>query len=195
MPKQTTFLTILGFFLLAAPVEARDIAIIVNQDLNLETLSMDDVKKIYLGGMQFIEEKRPKPIDQNENEEIRKVFLQEVLQMSKSDYTKYWLHLVFQGGSNVPILKENSTAVIQTVRQLKEGIGYIWADEALEVQGIKIVLTIDRKKRKREVRLKTQAHRLPAPFLRTASFPEEIPKSASNLNEFSTISSSPTPPY
>lgn len=140
---RSLFLMIL-LFLWAARAEARDIAVIVNHDLNIESLSLEDVRRIYLGELKFLGEKRPKPVDQDENEEIRQVFLQKVLRMSKPDYTKYWLHLVFQGGSSVPILKLNSAAVIETVRELKGGIGYVWADEALEVKGIRIALIIDR---------------------------------------------------
>lgn len=135
---------ILTLLLWAARTEARDIAVIVNHDLNIESLSLEEVRRIYLGEIQFLGEKRPKPVDQDENEEIRQVFLREVLRMSKPDYTKYWLHLVFQGGSNVPILRPNSAAVVETVRHLKGGIGYIWADEASDVKGIKIALIIDR---------------------------------------------------
>ena len=151
MSKRSVFLTLFTFFLWATRSEARDIAIIVHHDLNIESLSLEDVRKIYLGGTQFIEEKRLKPVDQNESEEIRPIFLQEVLRMSKSDYTKFWLHLVLQGGSNVPILRENSAAVVETIRRLKGAIGYVWADEALEVKGMKVALIIDRKPKKQKL--------------------------------------------
>lgn len=151
MSKRSVFLAIFIFFLWTTGGEARNIAIIVNPDLNIESFSLEEVRKIYLGGTQFIEEKRPKPVDQNENEEIRQVFLQEVLRMSKSDYTKYWLHLVFQGGANVPILRENSAAVIESVRQLKGAIGYVWADEASEAKGIKVALIINREAKKQRL--------------------------------------------
>ncbi|MBI1823547.1 MAG: hypothetical protein HYR80_05490, partial [Nitrospirae bacterium] len=79
----------------AAPVRAEDIAIIVNGQVDITSISLDDVREIYRGKIQFLAGKRLKPIDQAENQEIRKVFLGEILRMSKSEYTKHWMHLVF----------------------------------------------------------------------------------------------------
>jgi hypothetical protein len=62
--------------------------------------------------------------------------------MSQASYLKHWIHRIFQEGIDAPILRENSSAVVETVRGSEEAIGYVWADEALNARGIKIVLTL-----------------------------------------------------
>lgn len=125
-----------------ARANAEDLVIIVNSGLGTNAVSLDDVREIYRGKIQFLAGKRLKPIDQSEDQEIRKIFLNDVLRLSKSDYTKHWMHLVFLEGTNAPVLRDDSATVIQTVKENEGAIGYVWASEAANVKGIKGVLTI-----------------------------------------------------
>lgn len=125
-----------------AQARAEDIAMIVNTGLDVRTITLDDVREIYRGKIQFLGGKRLKPIDQSESQEIRKAFLAEVLRLSKSDYTKHWMHLVFLEGTNAPVLRDDGATVIQTVRDTEGAIGYVWASEAANAKGIKTILTI-----------------------------------------------------
>jgi ABC-type phosphate transport system substrate-binding protein len=125
-----------------AQASAEDIAVIVNARLDVNAISLDDVREVYRGKIQFLSGKRLKPIDQSENQEIRKAFLTEVLRLSKSDYTKHWMHLVFLEGTNAPVLRDDSTGVIQAVQESEGGIGYVWASEAANAKGVKTILII-----------------------------------------------------
>ncbi len=125
-----------------AQSNAEDMVVIVNSRLDVNSISLDDVRDIYQGKTQFLAGKRLKPIDQSEDQEIRKVFLADVLRLSKSDYTKHWMHLVFLEGTNAPVLRDDSAAVVQTVKETEGAIGYVWASEAANAKGIKMVLTI-----------------------------------------------------
>lgn len=126
----------------AAPVMAEEIAIIVNSRVDINSISPEDVREIYRGKIQFLAGKRLKPIDQSEDQEIRKVFLNGILQMSKSDYTRHWMHLVFLEGTNAPVLRDDSTAVIQAVRESEGAIGYVWSSEAANAKGVKVIQTL-----------------------------------------------------
>lgn len=126
----------------AVSTEAREIAVIINARSPINSLSLEEVKGIYLGEIRLLGGKRLKPIDQQENQEIRQAFLKQVLGMSQASYLKHWIHRIFQDGIDAPILRGDSAAVIETVRESEEAIGYIWADEALSARGIKIVLTL-----------------------------------------------------
>lgn len=142
MLKRILFVMVSSLLFLAAPAGAEDISIIVHPDLNIDSLSVKEVNAIYLGETEFLGKKRVKPIDQRENQEIRKIFLKDVLHISKTDYTRRWTHLIFMGGTTGPILKENSQEVIQLVQTLEGAIGYVWADEAAKAAGVKTVLTL-----------------------------------------------------
>lgn len=142
MFKSTLLLIISVSLFWTARAGAEDIAIIVNSDLNVSTLTADEAREVYRGKIQFLGGKRLRPIDQSESQEIRKAFLTEVLRLSKSDYTKHWMHLVFLEGTNAPVLRDNSAAVIQAVRDSEGAIGYVWASEAANAKGIKTILTV-----------------------------------------------------
>ncbi|TAK09696.1 MAG: hypothetical protein EPO39_01825 [Candidatus Manganitrophaceae bacterium] len=140
--RKSIFLIISVILFWTAQARAEDIVIIVNSNLNVSSISLDDVREVYRGKIQFLAGKRLKPIDQSEDQEIRKDFLTEVLRLSKSDYTKHWMHLVFLEGTNAPVLRDDSATVIQTVKESEGAIGYVWASEAVNAKGIKTILTI-----------------------------------------------------
>lgn len=142
MLKRIFFLIVSSLLLSAARAGAEDISIIVHPDLEIDSLSLKEVNAIYLGEIEFLGKKRVKPIDQKESQEIRKVFLKDVLHISKTDYTRRWTHLIFMGGTTGPMLKENSQEVIRTVQTLEGAIGYVWANEAAKAAGVKTVLTL-----------------------------------------------------
>jgi ABC-type phosphate transport system substrate-binding protein len=142
MSKLNFLLFVLTFLIGAVSAETREIAIIINTRSPINSLSLEEVKGIYLGEIRLIRGRRFKPIDQHENKEIRQAFLKHVLEMSQASYLKHWIHRIFQEGIDAPILRENSSAVIETVRGSEEAIGYVWADDALDAGGIKIVLTL-----------------------------------------------------
>jgi ABC-type phosphate transport system substrate-binding protein len=128
--------------------ETDDIAIIVNSKFPSDSLSIDDVREIYRSKLQFIGGTRIKAIDQREDQEIRSLFLDEVMHWTKTDYTKYWMHLVFMEGAVPPVKRDDGPAVIRTVQGSEGSIGYVWARDLAGVQGVKTVLTLPRSKGK-----------------------------------------------
>ena len=118
--SKINFLLIAWIILLGAAVaQAEDIAVIVNAKLSVNSLSREDVKSIYLGEVQFLGGARVKPVDQKDTHEIRRLFLKEILSLSKVEYTKHWMHLVFLEGTHPPVLRDNSQAVIETVQEVE----------------------------------------------------------------------------
>lgn len=147
-----------------AQADAEDIAIIVNAGLDVNTISLDDVREVYRGKIQFLGGKRLKPIDQSESQEIRIAFLTEALRLSKSDYTKHWMHLVFLEGTNAPVLRDDSAAVIQAVRDSEGAIGYVWASDAANAKGVKTIFTIHTKAKKISQNTLPITWPIPTPF-------------------------------
>ena len=144
MSKIKTLLIASMILMGALSAEAREIAVIINARLPIDSLSLEEVKGIYLGEIRFIRGNRLKPIDQHESQKIRQDFLKHVLEMSKASYLRHWLHLIFQDSIDAPILHENSAAVIESVRESEEVIGYVWASEAVREERIKVVFTVQR---------------------------------------------------
>ena len=148
MKRFLMVLILLCAAVIAEAAEKDDIAVIVNSKFPSESLSMDDVREIYRSKLQFISGTRMKPVDQKDDQEIRSVFLDEVMHWSKTDYTKYWMHLVFLEGAIPPVKRDDSLAVIRTVGETEGGIGYVWARDIPGSSGVKTVLTLHRSKGK-----------------------------------------------
>jgi ABC-type phosphate transport system substrate-binding protein len=171
MFKSILLLAVSVILFWTAQAGAEDIAIIVSERLNVSSVSLDDVREIYRGKIQFLGGKRLKPIDQSESQEIRKAFLAEVLRLSKSDYTKHWMHLVFLEGTNAPVLRDDSAAVIQAVRNSEGAIGYVWASEIANAKGVKTILTLHTTAKKMSENTIPTARLVPTAFIRNRAIP------------------------
>jgi ABC-type phosphate transport system substrate-binding protein len=130
------------FFALSGRLEAREIAVIVNADGPLTRLSQTELVEIFLGQKEMANGVRIRPIDQDESQEIREAFLSNVLHLSHRAYINHWNHRLFREGGIPPLLKNDSSEVIRTVREREGAVGYVWASEA-KAPGIRTVLKID----------------------------------------------------
>lgn len=144
LPMKRFLIALMIFLIGAARAEADDIAVIVNARFPADSISIEDVREIYRSKIQFLSGVRVKPIDQRETQEIRSIFLDEIMRWTKTDYTKYWMHLVFLEGTVPPVIRDNSQAVIQSVQESEGSIGYIWAHDAAGAKGIKTVTILHR---------------------------------------------------
>ena len=112
---------------------AEDIAIIVRNDFPLENTTLYELKKFYMGIRTFQEGVKLNPIDQQNRNPIKKMFLQKVVQLNLADYEGFW----------API-KKTSNEVIYSILGTEGALGYVWKNEA-DWDGIKILLTIPMK--------------------------------------------------
>ena len=141
--QKILLLAIGAVFATSITVSAKEIAIIANKNNPLTRTSATELADIYRGQEEVISGVRLKPIDQSDSQEIRALFLTKVMRMSHEAYINYWNHRLFQEGGIPPVLKNDSSEVISTVRDKEGAIGYIWASEAKGVEGIRVILTID----------------------------------------------------
>ena len=135
---------IMGFFIVlvtAAASHAGGISIIANSSFNKNSLTMPQVKDIYLGKMEVVDGVRIQPIDQKE-ETIKQDFLKKTLDMSPDDYKSYWVRRVFREGGTPPSAKGSPEDVIKAVRDGKGSIGYVRDEDIKSKEGIKVLLTI-----------------------------------------------------
>ncbi len=120
---------------------ARDLAIISNKDYPASTISTAKVKEIYLGEKMSEGSIKIKPMDQND-EQLRRRFIERVMGTSVDGYKAYWIKKFFQEGITPPTTKASSTEMINAVGSSSGGIGYVWADE-VRGDAIKVLLKID----------------------------------------------------
>ncbi len=123
-------------------VLAGEIDIIANKDYPLDSINIIQLKDIYLGEVTMIKDVRIRPVEQKD-ELIRKKFIEKITGLSVDGYKAYWIKKFFQEGTVPPLIKSSAKEVIEAVKHIKGGIGYVWADEVKGVKDIKILLRID----------------------------------------------------
>lgn len=119
---------------------AEDIAIIVRDDFPQKNISLYELKTIYMGTKSFQEGTKLTPLDQQDRNLIKKLFLQKVVRLSPSDYEGFWAIRAF-GGIIPPSIKKTSQEVIYSILGTEGALGYVWKDEA-DWDGITILMTI-----------------------------------------------------
>lgn len=119
----------------------RELAIISNKDYPTSTISTSKVKEIYLGQKMSEEGIKIKPMDQND-EHLRRRFIEKVIGSTVDGYKAYWIKKFFQEGITPPTAKASSSDMLHAVSNTSGGIGYVWADE-VRGEAVKILLKID----------------------------------------------------
>jgi len=112
-----------------------DIAVIANTNSASSSLSIKDVKKIFLGKNTSMT-----PVDQPDGNATRNVFYQKAAKKNESQMKAYWSKMIFSGKAIPPETSANDASVITWVTNNKNGIGYI--DSASVDDSVKILLTI-----------------------------------------------------
>jgi hypothetical protein len=148
--KTLCFLSLfIGLFLLLgvfleepSAVLAEDLVIIANEVFPADSISMFDLMEIYTGHYVVFKNFKIQPLDQTDDQRIKKAFLNKVVQFTPDGYKAHWLKWTFKTGRQPPLVVSNSIEVIHTVQKDKNGIGYVWAQDVENANGIKVLLKI-----------------------------------------------------
>lgn len=104
--------------------EPGKIAIIVNPGFPRAELSVGEIKDIYLGRTQSMEQVRIIPTDQKDSA-MQAAFLKEFVGVTLSTYKNYWLKKVFGDGAVPPRTMANSNETIKFISETPGAIGYV----------------------------------------------------------------------
>lgn len=128
----------------AVTADAREVAVIAGKSFPVDSVTLDTLQAIYNGEKQIIAGVRLKPIDQRDNQQIKSLFLDRVLDLTRIGYATYWNNRLFREGGIPPALKNNPQEVIEAVEDTSGAIGYVWLEEAKAAkEHVKILLTIN----------------------------------------------------
>lgn len=130
-------LLLLGY----SQANARELVIITNKDYPASSISTGKVKEIYLGEKMSEGSVKIKPMDNND-EHLRRKFIEKIMGSTLDNYKAYWIKKFFQEGITPPPVKPSSSEMVQSVGNTSGGIGYVWADE-VKSESVKILLKID----------------------------------------------------
>jgi ABC-type phosphate transport system substrate-binding protein len=103
-----------------------DIVVIGNRDLPANSLSRDELSRIYLGKTKYLSSGiKVVPVDQRSGSMIREKFYNDLFQKSESEMKAYWSRIMFTGQGYPPIQENDDTSVLETVAKNANCLGYI----------------------------------------------------------------------
>lgn len=118
-----------------------DIVVIGNRDLPANSLSRDELSRIYLGKTKFLSSgTKIVPVDQRSGSMIREKFYNDLFQKSESEMKAYWSRIMFTGQGYPPIQESDDGAVLETVAKNANCLGYI--DRAALNNSVKVLYSL-----------------------------------------------------
>lgn len=123
--KRQTCVLLLG--LLCCPLAAwADIYVIVNSANSLQTMSVDDINRIFLKkAKRFDNGENAEPLALAEGSKQRAAFNQKILQRDEQQLKYYWSRKMFSGGDRPPLAVNSENDVIALVAEKNGAIGYV----------------------------------------------------------------------
>jgi hypothetical protein len=123
---------------LASPAGAeRSVMLVTNEACAMQTISMLDVRKAYLGISINYEGLGIRAFRLNNDEILDQVFFQTVVAMSEKSYERRLLSLLLKFGTPRPQELDSVEALAAAIRSTNCGIAYMWANDAESMSGIK----------------------------------------------------------
>jgi hypothetical protein len=120
--RGTTFILIFAALLLGAwgaPAHAGDLYIACSAGV---TLTLADVRDVFLGEKQFAGPVKLQPVDNNAEQAE---FLAKVLKMDWTKYTTTWSKKSFRDGATPPSTKSGDAEIIEYLKHTPGGCGYL----------------------------------------------------------------------
>jgi len=112
--------------LVLSSVANAEIAVIANPENSQNSLTIKQVKKIFLGKKStFPNGEAVEPVDQIETSASRKFFYENVIKKDPATLKSYWTKMVFSGKAAPPETMKDDNAIKTWIASSKEGIGYI----------------------------------------------------------------------
>lgn len=127
--------------LFVAPVDAGDIAVIVNMGNTAKQMSTDQVADLYLGRTRVFANKTYALVfDQPRNSPLREAFFTRLIGMSPAQINSYWARLMFAGQTQPPQVLSDDKQMLEVVRTNPGAVGYI--DSVNVDNSVRVVLLI-----------------------------------------------------
>jgi hypothetical protein len=127
--------------LLGMPIvhaEEQRIAIIVNENSDITTITAKEVRRAYLGASIVLNGVETKPLLNLSSKLAEEVFLQKVMFMSAEAYERQLISRTFQGGIR-PKAYESLPALLKALNHDNAAISFMLYEEATNTPGIRII--------------------------------------------------------
>ena len=117
-----------------------DLSVIVHRDFSANTIELHNLRSIYSGDNQHINDLRIIPLDQQVNSDNYTQFYDAVLNRPMEQIISHWSKLIFTGKGQAPISLAGDMSIIKFVESNPNAIGYI--DSKYVTDTVKVIQTI-----------------------------------------------------
>ena len=127
-------------------VASGQLAVIVNEKNEIESLTEEQVSNIYLGRSYYLPNGvKVIPLDQSEGDSTREAFYEHILGKSQAQINSHWSRQIFSGKGRPPFKVNGDKEMLELISLNPNMMGYIDFDEedSLNAQHIKIILVIE----------------------------------------------------
>jgi len=126
--------------LLASQASAeRSVVLVTTEKCAMQTISMLDVRKAYLGISISYEGLGIRAFRLNNDDILNQIFFQTVVAMSRKSYERRLLSLLLKFGTPRPQEFADVGALLAAIRTTECGIAYMWDNDAESTSGIKSI--------------------------------------------------------
>jgi hypothetical protein len=122
----------------ASSVRAEDIAVIVNAAGPLTSLTLPDVRALYLGELQFVGPE-PAVLLHLPEGDAKAAFLSRVVGQTLKEYKLHWLQRVFHEGATLPTVVAGPEAMVGVAATRRNSVGYVPASLVRDTPDVKIL--------------------------------------------------------
>lgn len=133
--KKLILICILAIWPFATSVDAQEVQLIANLDIQADSLSASDVKDIFLGEKTLWDDGGKITFFISNEKAAHNAFLKNYVGKSASQFNKIWRQRIFGGRGKAPKSSDSDKEMIRLVSKTKGSIGYVSA--GADIGGVK----------------------------------------------------------
>ncbi len=126
------FVILITGLLLSTQALASDLAIVVNKSNVIDSISSNELKKIFLGKKSRWENGEKIRLFCQQVGDVHKAFTKSFVKKSPQQFYTYWNKILFTGKGRPPMELKNDTEMLKFVAADQNAIGYISRDSLNE---------------------------------------------------------------
>jgi len=126
----------------AGPAWAEEVVVVGNPALPVDSVSTEDLKRIYVGEKTFVGDVKVDALDYTHAGPVAEAFLRAVVGMEAKRFHAWWVKEVFHGGGIPPRRVEDPAEVLRLVASEPGAIGYVPASSLAGNTSVKRLLSL-----------------------------------------------------
>ncbi len=128
--------------LLAYADDSRHLVLVASVESEVDTLSVRDVRRLYLGATVASGDQRLQPVRNQIDPLLEEVFLQKVIFLSSQAYDKRVLARAFRTGAPQPEAHQSWSALLQAVANSRFAVTFMWEQDLARQSRLKKVVEL-----------------------------------------------------